>query len=445
MTSVRWTLWSSQRFDRALEDARAIKPGSAPFAGVPTLIKDLGTPEAGEPSYMGNRVLKALGTKAPVDAHIVTKMKAAGLISIGRTNVPEMACGNCPWACENEAFGDTHNPWNLAHTATGSSGASAAAVAAGIVPIAHANDGGGSTRVPASANGLVGLKPSRGRISWGPMIGESWAGASVQGLLTKTVRDTALGLDLVSGPMPGDPYSLPQPTRGFSEELSRSPGRLRIGLCRVNELSPLHPDCVAAVDSVARCLAAEGHYVEEAYPETQFDESGYAGYFRIIAVGTVATVRAIERIAGRSLTEADMEPGSWVSYQMGLPVTGAEYAEAHAHMNLFTRRYAARWEGGNGYDLLLSPTMATPPPKLGFLISEPADRVIRSRDTFPFTMQCNVTGQPAISLPLAMSRDGLPVGVQLAARYGDEAMLLRIAAQLEQLMPWHQRKPTGIE
>jgi len=439
---VRWTLWSSQRFDRALEDARAIKSGSAPFAGVPTLIKDLGTPEAGEPSYMGNRVLKALGTKAPVDAHIVTKMKAAGLISIGRTNVPEMACGNCPWACENEAFGDTHKPWNLAHTATG---ASAAAVAAGIVPIAHANDGGGSTRVPASANGLVGLKPSRGRISWGPMIGESWAGASVQGLLTKTVRDTALGLDLVSGPMPGDPYSLPQPTRGFSEELSRSPGRLRIGLCRVNELSPLHPDCVAAVDSVARCLAAEGHYVEEAYPETQFDESGYAGYFRIIAVGTVATVRAIERIAGRSLTEADMEPGSWVSYQMGLPVTGAEYAEAHAHMNLFTRRYAAWWEGGNGYDLLLSPTMATPPPKLGFLISEPADRVIRSRDTFPFTMQCNVTGQPAISLPLAMSRDGLPVGVQLAARYGDEAMLLRIAAQLEQLMPWHQRKPTGIE
>jgi len=220
---VRWTLWSSQRFDRALEDARAIKPGSAPFAGVPTLIKDLGTPEAGEPSYMGNRVLKALGTKAPVDAHIVTKMKAAGLISIGRTNVPEMACGNCPWACENEAFGDTHNPWNLAHTATGSSGASAAAVAAGIVPIAHANDGGGSTRVPASANGLVGLKPSRSRISWGPIIGESWAGASVQGLLTKTVRDTALGLDLVSGPMPGDPYSLPQPTRGFSEELSRSP------------------------------------------------------------------------------------------------------------------------------------------------------------------------------------------------------------------------------
>ena len=235
----------SQRFERVLDDARTIKPGSVPFAGVPTLIKDLGAPEAGE-----------------------------------------MACGNCPWACENEDFGDTRNPWNLA----------------------HASDGGGSTRVPASANGLVGLKPSRGRISWWPMIGESWAGAAVQGLLSKTVRDTALGLDLVSGPMPGDHYSLPRPVRRFSDEMGQAPGRLRI-----------------------------------------------------IAVGMVATVRAIKRIAGRPLTESDMEPGSWVSYQVGLPLTGVEFAEAQAHMNILTRRYAAWWEGDNGYDLLLSPTMAAPP------------------------------------------------------------------------------------
>ena len=431
----------STRFERAREEAQTAGRSDGPLAGVPTLFKDLGTPEAGEPQYLGNRVLKALDARADADCHVVRKLKDVGAVSIGRTTVPELASGNCPAACENEAFGDTRNPWNLAHTPMGSSGGSAAAVAAGIVPVAHGNDGGGSIRVPASANGVVGLKPSRGRISWGPILAESWAGLAAQGMLTRTVRDSALTLDVLAGATPGDPYGCPAPDRPFREELSADPGQLRIGLCDVNEAASLHPDCRDAVRAVGDVLADLGHCVEPAWPAPFFSERMVGLCMTIVSVGIAQTVGLLEASVGRPFGEDDLERGTWLEAERGRAVSGPGYLDAVTRLNRFVRETAAWWEGEDAFDLLLSPTMATPAPELGVLVRRPEDRVPLWRETFPYTLQFNVTGQPAISLPLGMSANGLPIGIQLAARYADEATLIRVASQLEEVMPWGGRRP----
>ena len=431
----------STRFERAGEEAQAAGRSGGALAGIPTLFKDLGTPEAGEPQYLGNRVLKALDARADADCHAVRKLKDAGAVSIGRTTVPELASGNCPAACENETFGDTRNPWNLAHTPTGSSGGSAAAVAAGIVPVAHGNDGGGSIRIPASANGVVGLKASRGRISWGPILAQSWEGLATQGMLTRTVRDTALTLDLLAGFMPGDPYGCPAPDRPFREAASADPGQLRIGLCDVNEAGLLHPDCRDAVRAVGDVLADLGHRVEPVWPAPFFSERTVGHCMTIIAVGIAQTVGLLEASVGRAFGEDDLERGTWLEAERGRSVSGPEYLDAVSRLNRFVREMAAWWEGEDAFDLLLSPTMAKPAPELGVLVSRPDDRGPLWRDTLPYTMQFNVTGQPAISLPLGMSGNGLPIGIQLAARYADEATLIRVASQLEEVMPWRGRHP----
>ena len=431
----------STRFERAREEAQTAGRSDGPLAGIPTLFKDLGTPEAGEPQYLGNRVLKALDARAAADCHVVRKLKDAGAVSIGRTTVPELASGNCPAACENEAFGDTRNPWNLAHTPMGSSGGSAAAVAAGIVPVAHGNDGGGSIRIPASANGVVGLKPSRGRISWGPILAESWAGLATQGMLTRTVRDSALTLDVLAGAMPGDPYGCPAPDRPFREEVSADPGRLRIGLCDVNEGGALHTDCRDAVRAVGDVLADLGYRVEPAWPAPFFSERMVGLCMTIVSVGIAQTVGLLEASLGRPFGEDDLERGTWLEAERGRAVSGPGYLDAFARLNRFVRETASWWEGEDAFDLLLSPTMATPAPELGVLVRRPDDRVPLWRDTFPYTLQFNVTGQPAISLPLAMSANGLPIGIQLAARYAGEATLIRVASQLEEVMPWGGRRP----
>lgn len=431
----------STRFERAREEARAAGRPPGPLAGIPTLFKDLGTPEAGEPQYLGNRVLKALDARAEADCHVVRKLKDAGAVSIGRTTVPELASGNCPAACENEALGDTRNPWNLAHSPMGSSGGSAAAVAAGIVPVAHGNDGGGSIRVPASANGVVGLKPSRGRVSWGPILAESWAGLATQGMLTRTVRDSALTLDVIAGMMPGDPYGCPAPAGPFREAVSADAGRLRIGLCDVNEAGPLHPDCRDAVRAVADTLANLGHRVEPAWPAPFFSERLVDLCLTIVSVGIAQTVGLLESALGRAFAEHDLERGTWLEAERGRSISGPEFLDAHTRLNRFAREMAAWWEGENGFDLLLSPTLAAPAPELGVLVRRPDDRVALWRDAMPYTPQFNVTGQPAISLPLGMSAGGLPIGIQLAARYADEATLIRVGSQLEEVMPWSGRKP----
>ncbi len=431
----------STRFEKAREEARLITETSGALSGIPTLIKDLGTPEAGEPQYFANKVLKEMDIRAPEDSFLVEKLKRAGAVSIGRTTVPELASGNCPGSCETTALGVTRNPWNLSHTAMGSSGGSAAAVASGMVPIAHGNDGGGSIRLPASANGLVGLKSSRGRISWGPMVGESWEGFATQGMLTKTVRDCALTLDLLSGQMPGDPYGCPTPERPFTMEVNADPGRLRIGLCDENGFGPLHQDCRDAVRAVAEMLTDLGHTVEPSWPKPFFEERVIEIWLTVVSVGIAQMVSALEAAIGRTFTEADVEPGTWVDAAHGREISSVDYLNAASALNPFTREMQDWWHGDNGFDLLLSPTMASPPPELGFLISRPEDRSAPFRDTWSFTAQFNMTGQPAISLPLGMSSDGLPIGIQLAARYGDEASLIQIASQLEQAMPWADRKP----
>ena len=431
----------STRFERAREEARAPARPRGALAGIPILFKDLGTPEAGEPQYLGNRVLKALDARANADCHVVRKLKDAGAVSIGRTTVPELASGNCPAACENEAFGDTHNPWNLGHTPMGSSGGSAAAVAAGIVPAAHGNDGGGSIRVPASANGVVGLKPSRGRISWGPILAESWAGLATQGMLTRTVRDCALTLDAIAGMMPGDPYGCPPPAGPFREAVSAEPGQLRIGLCDVNEAGPLHPDCRDAVRAVGDVLANLGHRVEPAWPAPFFSERLVDLCLTIVSVGIAQTVGLLEAALGRTFAENDLERGTWLEAERGRAISGPEFLDAVTRLNRFAREMAAWWEGDDGFDVLLSPTLAAPPPELGVLVRHPDDRAALWRNALSYTAQFNITGQPAISLPLCVSTEGLPVGIQLAARYADEATLIRVASQLEEVMPWRDRHP----
>lgn len=409
-----------------------------PLRGVPITIKDLRTPAAGEPRRDGNRVLKERDFHEDHDCFVAAKLREAGLVNIGRTNVPEFACGRSPITCENDAHGATRNPWNPERTAMGSSGGAAASVAAGIVPIAHGTDGGGSIRMPASACGVVGLKPTRGRISSGPDHGESWAGCSTHGMLTRSVRDAALALDILAGPMPGDPYSAPPPPRPFSEEVGAAPGRLRIGLLPSLPSPEAHRDCREGVEEVGRLLERLGHHVELSHPEAYQDLGWLGDYATLIAVSTAAGLEEWTRRIGHTWTEADLEPPTWQAAEQGRATSGPEYAAALTRLHGFSRRMAAWWE--EGFDVLVTPTLATPPPPLGYLIDPEAAR-LRLLQTMPFTAQFNVTGQPAISLPLHWSSEGLPIGIHFAARYAAEGLLLRLAAQLEEASPWRDRRP----
>ena len=424
-------------YARAREQAAQTLP-EGPLRGVPVTIKDLRSPAAGEPRHDGNRVLKELDFHEDHDCFVAAKLRGAGLVNIGRTNVPEFACGRSPITCENDAHGSTRNPWNLEHTAMGSSGGAAASVAAGIVPIAHGTDGGGSIRMPASACGVVGLKPTRGRISSGPDHGESWAGCSTHGMLTRSVRDAALALDILAGPMPGDPYYAPPPPRPFVEEVGAAPGTLRIGLLPNLPSSEVHRDCIEGVERVGQLLETLGHEVELSHPKAYEALEWLGDFATMIAVSTAATLDAWSQRIGHTWSETDLEPPTWETAQQGRATSGLEYAAAIARLQAFSRRMATWWE--DGFDVLVTPTLATPPPRLGYLTDPEAARM-RLLQTMPFTAQFNVTGQPAISLPLHSSSEGLPFGIQFVARYAGEGVLLRLAAQLEEAAPWHYRHP----
>jgi amidase len=424
-------------YERALEQAARPLP-EGPLRGVPISIKDLRSPAAGEPRHDGSRILKELDFHEDHDCFVAAKLRAAGLVNIGRTNVPEFACGRSPITCENDAHGSTRNPWNLEHTAMGSSGGAAASVAAGIVPIAHGTDGGGSIRMPASACGVVGLKPTRGRISSGPDHGESWAGCSTHGMLTRSVRDAALGLDILAGPMPGDPYYAPPPPRPFAEEVGAPPGTLRIGLLPRLPSPEVHRDCAEGVERVGRLLETLGHEVELSHPKA-YEALDWLGDFgTMVAVNTAVTLDAWAQRIGHAWSEADLEPPTWEAAEQGRATSGLEYAEAIARLHAFSRRMATWWD--DGFDVLVTPTLATPPPRLGYL-TDPETARMRLLQTMPFTAQFNVTGQPAMSLPLHRSSEGLPIGIQFGARYAGEGLLLRLAAQLEEAAPWRDRRP----
>ncbi len=435
------------RFERAREEAAGPLP-DGPFRGVPFLLKDLICHSAGDPLHEGMRFLKELGWRAQSDSFLAAKFKAAGLVVVGRTNTPEL--GIQP-TTEPEAYGATLNPWDRTRSPGGSSGGSAAAVAAGMVPAAHANDGGGSIRIPASACGLVGLKPSRGRTSLGP-DGYSVGALAVEHVVCRSVRDAAGLLDATAGRMPGDPYVAPLPGRPFAAEVGADAGRLRVGLLTVSPSmgGPVDPECVAAATSAGVLLESLGHHVEVAHPPGLERPEWSQNFLTLWAAGVALGLETWSRRTGRRIREEDVEPLTWALAETGDAIGAMALLSAHAWLSEGNRDVAQWWRNGggttgrDGFDLLLTPTLAEPPVPLGTFAGEPDNRLeglFRAGAFCPFTPPFNVTGQPAISLPLHWTPSELPVGVQLVAAYGAEGVLLRVASQLEEARPWAGRRP----
>jgi amidase len=430
-----------ERFERARSDARTASVGAGtptgPLHGVPFLVKDAVCHTAGEPFHCGMRLLKRLQWTAPDDTWLAARFRAAGLVFVGKTNTPELATSV---TTEPIAYGATHNPWDLTRSPGGSSGGAAAAVASGMVAIAHGNDMGGSIRFPASMCGIVGLKPTRARTTLGPDFGEYWGPLTHEHVLTRSVRDTALVLDAVAGAGPGDPYTAPPPTRPFGTEVATSPGRLRIGLrTRRRDGTDSAAECVRAVEQTGHLLESLGHHVEPVdVPALDDPIDGAFG-----TVMTVAVAGDLARWAARTgvtLTADDVEPGNLFLGEVGNSVTGVEYARAIEQMQTWSRRVAAWWDD---HDILVTPTSPEPPVRLGVLAPTNSDPLVGAHmaSLVTFAIPFDVTGQPAISLPLHWTDDGLPIGVQLVAAYGREDVLLRISAQLEDASPWKDRHP----
>jgi amidase len=422
-----------ERFEAARTEAAGTIP-DGPFRGVPFLVKDLGCEIAGEPNAMGNQALATAGVPATHDSFLYEAIRGAGLVTLGRTNTPELG-GTI--TTEPVAFGPTRNPWNTDHSTGGSSGGSAAAVAAGMVPMAHAGDGGGSIRVPASECGLVGLKPSRGRITHGPSLGEGWAGFTTDGVVSRSVRDTAAMLDVISGRRTGDPYTAVPPVRPFASEVGADPGRLRIGLAPDHPGVTTDPECVVAVERAGSLLAELGHEVELAQPAAFFDDEFSRHFVTIVAVATAIDFDTIGETIGRPVEEDDVEASNWVMGSIGRSVTAAAYVHSVNWVHAWSRRLQAWWDD---FDVLVTPVIAVPPPPIGWL-SDPELGTERLTSILQFTAQFNASGQPAVSLPLHWSSDGLPIGVQFVGPIDDEALLIRLASQLEAAAPWAHRVP----
>jgi amidase len=428
------------RFDRARDEAASADLPDGPFRGVPTLFKDLMCAVAGEPYHEGMRFLKDNDYRPHYTDNLVRRFRDAGFVCCGRTNTPEL--GLVP-TTEPVAYGPTLNPWDASRTPGGSSGGSAVAVASGMVPVAHGTDGGGSIRIPASCNGLVGLKPSRGRTSLGPPWGQLSVILTCELVLARSTRDVAGALDALSKPFAGDPVVAPLPARPFSDDVRAAPGRLRIGILTSNPLGTgaVHSDCVTAAEDAGRLLESLGHHVQPSFPEAFADPEIFVPFTTLWTTDTAHYLDDFANLVGKPIAEEDVEPLTWALAESGRAVTGAEFREAVRVMEEVGRRAAAWWEG---FDLLLTPTLGEPPLPLGTLDTQPDNPLhgyIRAAEFVPFTVQFNVSGQPAISLPLYWNADGLPIGTQLVAPYGREDLLLRVAAQLEQARPWVDRRP----
>ena len=417
---------------KRMSDQKA--PENASLWGVPFLTKDLTVMTEGDPYHAGNVALRDSDHRAEHTTHLATMFERLGLINFGRTNTPEFGL---TVTTEPVSHGPTKNPWNLDYSTGGSSGGSAAAVAAGIVPIAHANDGGGSIRVPASECGLVGLKPSRGRVSFGPKLGESWAGVAIDGVLTRSIRDSARVLDGISYPWPGDPYWAPPPELSFEKQLSILPGQLKIGVVTSSSWGPIHQDCIDAVQKTALLLQDLGHVVENDSPSALFDDELFH-HFRVgMAANEALSAQKLSDAIGRSFTSEDMEADTRALIELGHTYTATEYITSVQWFHYYTRRMAEWW---SKFDVLLTPVIAHPPPKLGEL-RDPKLGTNRIRELLHFTVQFNVSGQPAISLPMHTSSTGLPVGIQLVGAMHQESSLLQLGQQLESSSSWHNRKP----
>jgi amidase len=413
---------------------------TGPLAGVPFAIKDFSIHAAGVNVGIGTR-LSGEGIVYPHDTELMTRFKQAGLVTLGRTATPEFAFN---LTTEPVSNGPTRNPWNPSRSTGGSSGGSAALVAARAIPVAHGTDGAGSIRVPAAWCGLVGLKTTRGRIPPGPDSDERLSGLGVDFALTRTVRDTAALLDAVSGPGIGDKYFAALHERPFAHEVGASPGRLRIAMTtQAWSGVPVDKEYADTVSMVCHELTALGHDVEESSPEVDWElfvDANLPIWTAAMADGAlgVAQARGIE--VGPDVLEAV----TLASVEYGRRLTALDLLRALRLCNSITRRVRAFF---SPYDVLVTPTAATPPPLLGVLNQndpslDPRGWLNKLFALIPFTPLFNMTGQPAISLPLGQSSEGLPIGVQLVARYGDEATLLRLAAQLEEALPWAARRPS---
>jgi amidase len=403
---------------------------------VPYLIKDIIAAYAGAPLTSGSSFLR--NNIPDHDSVLVSRLKRAGLVILGKTNTPEL--GLQP-ATEPRLFGPTRNPWNPARTAGGSSGGSAAAVAARMVPMAHANDGGGSIRIPASCCGVFGFKPTRGRTSLGPDLGEIMGGLVVEHAVTVSVRDSAALLDATAGPSPGDPYRAAPPARPYLEETRTPPGKLRIALAK-NAFTgtPVHADCVRAAEEAARLCSDLGHEVVEDFPEIKSD-CVMQMFAAIWAAGCAAAIEGAAHLTGRPPTEDQFEPFTWALYQVGRNVTASQFLLAQTQLQQTSRQVAAFMER---YDVLLSPVLGSPPVPQGWFNMPPHDylEVNQRMIAFaPFALLFNITGQPAMSVPLCWNEENLPIGTHFAGRYEDEAVLFRLAAQLEKAKPWAARNP----
>lgn len=426
-----------ERFDKARAEAAGPLP-QGPFRGVPLLLKDLGARSQGDPHHNGMRALKEAGWVEDHDQFLVTRFRRAGFVIVGRTNVPELGS---TITTEPLAYGPARSPWDTGRSTGGSSGGSGAAVAAGLVPVAHGNDGGGSIRIPASECGLVGLKPNRARVSQGPDVGEAWMGGTIDGVLTRTVRDTAAVLDCLAGAEPGDPFPAPPLPGPLSAEVGADPGSLRVGLLDHPLMGDIPPDreCQAAVAAAGRLLEHLGHKVEVGYPAAVGDEEFQPHFVNIVAAATAADVDAWGRLIGRAIGDEELEHDNAAFAGLGRALSANQYLASVAWLHGYQRRMA-RWWSDDGYDLLVTPVINGTPPPLGWL-SDPEEGMTRVIGTLQYTAQFNITGQPAISLPLAWSTEGLPIGVQLVAAFGREDLLVRVASQLESAQPWTDRHP----
>ena len=426
---------------RQFSAARAQAAGElprGPFEGVPMLLKDLGAPQKGELYCEGTSFAKAAGYRARRDSFLVERFKKAGFVVLGRTNTPELGT---TITTEPVAFGPTRNPWNTEHTSGGSSGGSASAVASGMVPVAHGNDGGGSIRIPASCCALFGLKPSRGRVSHGPGGGESWNGFSIDHVLTRSVRDSAAVLDQIAGYRPGDTYVAPPPARPFAHEVGANPGRLRVGLLD-HPAQPeyrAHRECSQAVQAAGRLLESLGHKVELAHPSSLEEPEMYRHFLVVVTTAVAAALTEWSRLLGREISPEEYEPANSLFTMLGKSISAPDYLESLLYFDGFRRRTIAFWSE-QGFDLLCTPVLAQPPALLGEL-SDPATGQAKVIETLHFTGQFNATGQPAASLPLHWTPEGLPIGVQLVADYGREDVLIRVSSQLEEATGWADRRP----
>ena len=421
---------------------RSIAAGlpQGPFRGVPFLIKDLGCEAVDFPSHNGSRLLA--DTRYAYDSTIFQRMRATGLVTFGRTTSPEGGIGA---ATEAAVYGGpTRNPWNLDHTSGGSSGGAAAAVAAGIVPFAHGSDGGGSVRIPASNCGLFGFKPTRARLPDGPAAGEGWAGMSIDGVLTRSVRDTAVMLDACMGPDPGAPYVAPPLARSHADAISRPPRRLRVAVCDTTLTGgPIDPEVAEAVRAAGRLLESLGHHVETGRPDQADVPMMMRAWTDIVAVGTALSIRT--SLKGRPLTGDLVEGVGRGALALAERLSPLRYLEAVGEIHAFGRQMARYFD--TGPDILLSATMAEPPARVGRFGHDTEDYLayrVGPQGIFAYSPFCaifNASGQPAASVPLAMSHGGLPIGLHLAAAYGRDEELIALCAELELAQPWTARRP----